>query len=583
MYYHHFGLRGAPFNFTPPDRLFLSAAHREGLAALEWGFQEPSGLTLLVGEVGTGKTTLIHSLLARQNARVRIARVTNPTVTFEQMLQFIAQEIRIHPVGKGKIAILQALKTFLMDPDPGDRVVLIFDEAQGLSDEIFEELRLLSNFRVHTRQSLQIVLVGQPELAERLSKPKLRALNQRIGARAMLHPLRGTEVYDYVEHLLREQGGHLKIFSRGALDWLARLSGGLPRMINVICHNSLLLAFSEGSVIVKSRHVRAAAAEYNHLVASSAKRSFRASEAARLALHWLSGRGIPVVTVGILAIAALGAVFAFEVDAGRLRRWLVSAESTIGGRPQPSSPKLSRALESSLQVAAAVTPPSENPGGQQPAPQKQAPLAQPPATSPPKTAAGNANGAQVAHTNAQTKSSETSGEAWPPLSSSPVKEKTAASASKSALSRHAINTIRYDIKRANAARRAGRYNNAIWHLERAVALDPDNQESRYLLAAARRAKAASTASHPAAISSSEPSSNTITSTAPVANMSRIGGIDIVQYEIDQGNAYMRKGDYDNALRKFKAALGMDPDNEDLRDRITDADRAKAIAAKILPY
>jgi general secretion pathway protein A len=210
MYYRHFGLNGSPFIFTAPDRLFLSAAHREGLATLKWGFEkEPSGLTLLVGEVGTGKTTLIHSLLARQTAGVRLASVTNPTATFEQMLQFIVQEIGIHPIGKGKLAILQALKTFLMDPE-SDRVVLIFDEAQGLSDEILEELRLLSNSRPNTRQSLQIVLVGQPELAERLSAPKLRSLNQRIGARAMLHPLRGTEIYDYVEHLLHEQGGQLK-------------------------------------------------------------------------------------------------------------------------------------------------------------------------------------------------------------------------------------------------------------------------------------------------------------------------------------------------------------------------------------
>src|SRR6202022_246036 len=145
MYYRHFGLNGSPFIFTAPDRLFLSAAQREVLAALKWGFQEePSGLTLLVGEVGTGKTTLIHSLLARQTAGVRLASVTNPTATFEQMLQFIVQEIGIHPIGKGKLAILQALKTFLMDPE-SDRVVLIFAQAQGLSDEILEKLALFSN------------------------------------------------------------------------------------------------------------------------------------------------------------------------------------------------------------------------------------------------------------------------------------------------------------------------------------------------------------------------------------------------------------------------------------------------------
>jgi type II secretory pathway predicted ATPase ExeA len=491
MYYQHFGLHGSPFNFTPPDRLFLSAGHREGLAALKWGFQEePSGLTLLVGEAGTGKTTLIHSLLARQTARVRIASVTNPTATFEQMLQFIVQEIGIHPIGKGKLAILQALKTFLMDPE-SDRVVLIFDEAQGLSDEILEELRLLSNSRPNTCQSLQIVLVGQPELTERLSAPKLRALNQRIGARAMLHPLRGTEIYDYVEHLLHEQGGQLKIFSRGALDWLVRLSGGIPRRINVICHNSLLLAYLEGSVIVKSRHVRAAAAEYDDVVASSAKRRFRTSEAARLALHWLSGRGLPAVAVSILAIAALGAVFAFGVDPARVRR-LVASESMNGGRPQPqpSSPKLSRAFENSLPVAAIGAPPSKNPGRQPAVPQKAALLAHRPTISPPKAATVKANAAQISAPNAPTKNPETSGEALPPLVLTPVEERTTASAPERVPNNHVRNTIRYDINRAEAALRDGRYNNAIWHLERAIALDPDNQILRDRLSSARRASGA---------------------------------------------------------------------------------------------
>src|SRR5580700_6272352 len=174
MYYKHFGLCGTPFNLAPSERLFLSAAHQAGLATLKWGSQqEPSGLTLLIGEAGTGKTSLIHMLLSRRDARVRVARVSNPALTFDQMLQVIAKQIGIHTVGKGKLAILQSLKTFLMDPDPGDRVVLIFDEAQGLSDEILEELRLLSNFKTEAGLSLQIVLVGQPELAERLKQPKL--------------------------------------------------------------------------------------------------------------------------------------------------------------------------------------------------------------------------------------------------------------------------------------------------------------------------------------------------------------------------------------------------------------------------
>jgi type II secretory pathway predicted ATPase ExeA len=600
MYYQHFGLCGVPFKFTPPDRLFLSAAHRAGLATLNWGFQqEPSGLTLLVGDAGTGKTSLIHTLLAGQNAGVRVARVTNPTLTFDQMLQLISQEIGIHPVGKGKLAILQSLKTFLMDPELVDRVMLIFDEAQGLSDEILEELRLLSNIRTNIGQSLQIVLVGQPELVQRLSEPKFRALNQRIGARAMLRPLRGTEIYDYVEHHLREQHGNLTIFSRGALERLARLSGGLPRQINVICHNSLLFAYAEGSAIVKSRHVRAAAAEYKDVVAFSARRSFQASEAARLALRWLSGRGVPVVAGGIVTIVALGAILPFEIAGGTKGR-LVSAESTNGARPQLQIlfPKLGQAHKQSIPVGAAVPPSQDKPDDQQPrhgisrarttsaaiagsapASQKPTPPAQSLATSQSKATMGKANGANVSPTNVQTKSLETTRGTLPLLALIPVEE-TKPSPSKRGLNNYAENAIRYDMNLAEKARRTGRYNNAIWHLERAVALDPDNQASRDLLSSAIRAKAVSTTSHVAATSSLEQSAETITTTAPVA-MSTSGGMDIVKYEITQGDACMRKGDYDDALRKFKVVRAMDPDNGDLDDLITNAENAKTTEAKIL--
>jgi hypothetical protein len=326
--------------------------------------------------------------------------------------------------------------------------------------------------------------------------------------------------------------------------------------------------------------VRTAAAEYNDVVASSAKRQFRASEAARLALHWLSGRGLPIVAGSIFVIAVLGAFFAFGVDPGRVRRRLVAGELMSGGRPQPkpSLPKLSRALENSLQVTAVGTPLS-NTGRQPPVPQKAALLSRSPTTSPPKTALGKPNGLQVSPTNAHIKSLETSGKALPALVLTPVEEKTAASAPKSVPNDHVRSTIRYDIDRAEAALRDGRYNNAIWHLERAVTLDPDNQALRDRLSNARRAKAAS---HRAAIPSSVPSTDTIRSTASAIKRSKRGGIDIVKYEIYQGDAYMQKGEYDNALQKFKAALAIDPENAALVDKIRDAEKSKAAKAKTLP-
>ena len=215
MYHEHFGLREVPFKSST---LFLGAAHLDGLAKLEGAFSEPSGLTLVVGEAGIGKTTLIRALLARlTDDKVRIVQLTNPTMSFTEMLDVMLPQIGIHPAGRSKLASLQALKTFLCDAASAVRVVLIFDEAQRLSDETLGELRLLSDSRLPQRNALQIVLVGRPELVDRLSDPKLRALNQRIGARALLRPLRGAEIHDYVNCLLRAQGALHEVFSRGAL------------------------------------------------------------------------------------------------------------------------------------------------------------------------------------------------------------------------------------------------------------------------------------------------------------------------------------------------------------------------------
>jgi general secretion pathway protein A len=306
MYYQYFGLRDAPFKFQPSNALFLSSAHLQGLAALEWALQEPSGLTLLVGEVGTGKTVLIHSLIARiKDDKIRIAQVSDPTMNFEQMLEFILQQLRINPIGKGTVASLQALKTFVSDPESTSRAILIFDEAQGLNDEILEDLRLLSNSRPPQRHALQIILVGQPELVHRLTDPKLRALNQRIGARALLRPLRGEEIGDYVNCLLHMQGARRELFSPKALDQVASLSGGFPRKINNLCHNALLHAYIERSSIVEPQHVQAASMELENLLDTS-----RDDRGERRQWHLMPGRDKPVAawSFGALAVGVTAAL-----------------------------------------------------------------------------------------------------------------------------------------------------------------------------------------------------------------------------------------------------------------------------------
>lgn len=310
MYYQFFGLNGPPFAPAGNDALlFLSPGHREGLAALEWGLREPSGFTMLVGEVGTGKTTLIHSLLARQTGAVRMVFVTNPTLSFIEILRVIASQLGITPVRAGKLDLIEALDALLI-AKPHESVAIIIDEAQDLSDKTLEELRLLSNARSATERRLQIVLVGQLELARRLEREELRQLNQRIGARALLPALAPKEVYDYVEYRLRARDGDIrKLFKGNALSALAHLSAGIPRRINILCHNSLMLAYAQQAHRVEARHVLEAARDYDHLL-TSLDSAVPARQAARL--RW---RAVIIRSAGAaLALAALVLVYLVAPD-----------------------------------------------------------------------------------------------------------------------------------------------------------------------------------------------------------------------------------------------------------------------------
>src|SRR6202167_4153258 len=293
MYYEHFGLSGAPFEFNPSASvLFMSAGHREGLAALEGGLREPSGFTMLVGEIGAGKTTLIYSLLAARHQGVRSAWVANPRPSFTEMLRQILGQLGVSLAQKSdKLALLQAFDVQLASLGPDECIAVIIDEAQDLSDDALEDLRLLSNFQSLERRRLQIVLVGQIELARRLSAPQLRQLNQRIGARALLPVLQGKEIYDYVEYRLRARGGDIeRLFTRGAIKELMHSSGGIPRRINVLCHNALMLAFAEGEESAAVQHVRDAAHDYDRLLASKASAPVQMAASVSEAIRSASAR-----------------------------------------------------------------------------------------------------------------------------------------------------------------------------------------------------------------------------------------------------------------------------------------------------
>jgi general secretion pathway protein A len=264
MYYRHFRLTGAPFEASArPEALYLSRAHRESLAALEWGLlHEPSGFTTLTGEVGTGKTTLISSILARNFAQLNAAYVINPKLSFEDILRVVLGQFGVQSTGT-KLDHIEALVGFLGSRAPEARLAIIVDEAQDLSDDVLEELRLLSNYGQRLGRYLQLVLVGQPELALRLRRPSLRQFNQRIAARSVLSRLSFAEAQEYVGYRLRAKDGHSEdIFDADALNYLLRHSAGIPRQINVLCHNAMLLAYSSEKPRVDLKVARAAAAEY---------------------------------------------------------------------------------------------------------------------------------------------------------------------------------------------------------------------------------------------------------------------------------------------------------------------------------
>ncbi len=266
MYMSFFGLAEKPFAITPDPRyLYLSERHAEALAHLLYGIDNAGGFVQLTGEVGTGKTTTVRSLLAELPAHADVALILNPRVTPEEFLLAICDELHVglDEAARGSIkAIVDHLNTFLLDAHSrGRRVVLIVDEAQQLSADVLEQVRLLTNLETATQKLLQIILVGQPELREVLARNDLRQLAQRITGRYHLDPLSRQESAAYVRHRLKVAGATSEIFSSRALAELHRLARGVPRLINVIADRALLGAYTREQHRVTPLLVRRAASE----------------------------------------------------------------------------------------------------------------------------------------------------------------------------------------------------------------------------------------------------------------------------------------------------------------------------------
>ncbi len=326
MYPTYFGLSEAPFSITPdPHYLFLSKRHQEALAHLLYGAGENGGFLQLTGEVGTGKTTVCRAFLEQLPEQVDVALILNPALTVPELLHTICDEFGI-PVPAGETSnkvMMDRLNQYLLDAHArGRRPLLMIDEAQNLSAQVLEQVRLLTNLETPKHKLLQIFLVGQPELRDLLDRKGLRQVAQRITARYHLLPLDRRETRSYIQHRLAVAGAAQNPFTRAALRNISRLSSGVPRLINILCDRALLGAYATQQRQVNARIVRRAARE---LMVTTAGRQ----KSARLS---------PLQVGGTLSILFLGLV-GLVVSSWNLSSDIqprVSIQSSDGG-PDPEA------------------------------------------------------------------------------------------------------------------------------------------------------------------------------------------------------------------------------------------------------
>src|SRR6266850_219756 len=311
MYAAYFGLTERPFSLAPDPRyLYLSNAHREALAHLLYGIGEGGSFVQLTGEVGTGKTTVCRALLEQLPPEVDVAMIFNPRLTSVELLAAVCDELRVqYPSGTTSLKVLvDALSQALLDAHArGRRTVLIIDEAQNLSARVLEEVRLLTNLETTTEKLLQVILIGQPELADLLSRRNLRQLSQRVTARYHLRPFSEYESQRYVQHRMEVAGQRQSIFTRQAVRAAHRLSRGIPRLLNTICDRALLGAYATGQTRVKETIVRRAARE---VLGARRNRRWVAATAAAVLLVVVGS------TIALMATGGLRSLGAWALSRG---------------------------------------------------------------------------------------------------------------------------------------------------------------------------------------------------------------------------------------------------------------------------
>jgi general secretion pathway protein A len=309
MYERFYGLKEKPFNNTPdPKFLLLTPSHREALAQLVYGVQEHKGFMVLTGEVGTGKTTLLRALMRRLDSTTAVSFLFNSTLSFDESLEYMLEDFGIGKAGETRVQRLISLNNFLIERRrAGQNTVVIFDEAQNLEAGSLEHIRLLSNFETTSDKLIQILLVGQPELKQKLQLPELRQLKQRIGLRCVITPLHPEDVKDYVRSRLRVAGARdLNLFADAAVRRIGEFAGGIPRVINTICDHCLLIGYADQTRRI-DRGIVERAIQYLEegelpAHARSPLAGLRTSITLRTAVA--AGAAVGTVIVGLLALAA---------------------------------------------------------------------------------------------------------------------------------------------------------------------------------------------------------------------------------------------------------------------------------------
>lgn len=353
MYESSFGLTEAPFSISPDPRyLYMSRRHQEAMAHLRYGIQESGGFVQLTGEVGTGKTTICRSMLEQLPDNVDVALILNPQISHNELLAALCDEIGVsYPEGASPKQLLDLLNERLIENfAQGRRTVLVIDEAQMLTREVLEEIRVLTNLETTRQKLLQIILIGQPELSTTLSRQDLRQLAQRITARYHLEPLTRDETAEYVNYRLGIAGCNRRVFSAGAMRRVFKLSRGVPRLINVICDRSLLGAYSTDSEKVTAS-----------IVGRAAKEVFGAERSRTRVWLWVSG----------LAVASALAVVIIRFQ------WItvdLAPFKPVESTPRPEMKKQTSRVEApsprephqAVAMAVASTPPPETVAGDPP-------------------------------------------------------------------------------------------------------------------------------------------------------------------------------------------------------------------------